>query len=84
MTCWPAIKKNVNGVVFVYSPSDTNGARKLDLYYNYFVNQQGFSPRQCIVFANHIDNEENDVQPNVKLCKLSLLLLFFIDSTMVC
>lgn len=69
MSCWPAMRKGVNGVIFVFSANDSAGARKLDLFSNFFVSQSGLSPRQCIVFS-HLDSEDNDSnKAAAKLCK---------------
>ncbi|KAF5306847.1 hypothetical protein FQA39_LY00077 [Lamprigera yunnana] len=52
---WPVYRKNVDGVVFVYSQEDDYGVRKLDLMYNYFVTQPNLSPRACLACAMQSD-----------------------------
>ncbi|KAK7078854.1 Intraflagellar transport protein 22 [Halocaridina rubra] len=52
-SCWPAIQKGVNGVLFVYSPGREDHVRALDSLYTHFVEQQGIQEAQCIVFCLH-------------------------------
>lgn len=70
MPCWPALRKNANGVIFVFAQNDAAGAKKLDLFFNYFVSQSSFSPRQCIVFSHHLDGDNDASKSPVKLCKV--------------
>ncbi|KAK8380225.1 hypothetical protein O3P69_016684 [Scylla paramamosain] len=52
-SCWPAIQRGCNGVVFVYNPGRDDQARILDSLYNQFAAQQGVREAQCIVFCHH-------------------------------
>ncbi len=50
--CWPAVKKDAHGVVFVFDPSVEEQARALEPFYAYFVEKGGLSETQCVVFAS--------------------------------
>lgn len=52
-SCWPAIQRGCNGVVFVYNPGRDEQARILDSFYNQFAAQQGVREAQCVVFCHH-------------------------------
>jgi hypothetical protein len=75
----------MNGIVFVYNPSSADHARELELLYNYFVTQTGFSHKNCVVFANQKQPADKDLKHSSKLCMsiythtyIYLILLFFI------
>ncbi|CAF4903732.1 unnamed protein product [Pieris macdunnoughi] len=59
-SCWPALRVGVNGVIFVCSSNSTNGPRELELLYNYFVSQPKLSTKQCVVFCNCTNGQEDD------------------------
>lgn len=52
-TCWPAYMKDVNGVVLVYNPDQSNHDKQMDMWYSNFVVGQGLRDSQCIIFAHH-------------------------------
>jgi hypothetical protein len=63
--------------VFVYNPSSGDHARDLELLYNYFVTQTGFSYKSCVVFANQKQPADKDVKHSSKLCMSTFLLFYF-------
>jgi hypothetical protein len=75
--CWPALQRDTHGIIFVYNPSSGDHARDLELLYNYFVTQTGFSYKNCVVFANQKQPADKDVKHSSKLCMLSFILLSF-------
>ncbi|XP_050410360.2 intraflagellar transport protein 22 homolog isoform X4 [Patella vulgata] len=50
-TCWPAIARDVNGIVFVYNPDQSNHDKELEYLLNYF-SSSGIRQEQCICFSN--------------------------------
>ncbi|XP_060803376.1 intraflagellar transport protein 22 homolog [Amyelois transitella] len=57
--CWPALRLGVHGVILVCSPSTVQvAAREMELLYNYFVSQPKLAAKQCVLFYNC--TEEND------------------------
>eukprot|EP00002_Diphylleia_rotans_P034198 TRINITY_DN732_c0_g1_i2.p2 TRINITY_DN732_c0_g1~~TRINITY_DN732_c0_g1_i2.p2 ORF type:complete len:137 (-),score=25.70 TRINITY_DN732_c0_g1_i2:386-796(-) len=51
-SCWPAIVKDVNGVVIVFNPDNPDDERQLDIWYNRFVEHGRIKESQCIVYAH--------------------------------
>ena len=51
-SCWPAVKKDAHGVVFVFDPASEEQARGLEPFYEYLVEKGGISETQCVVFAS--------------------------------
>ncbi|XP_033747818.1 intraflagellar transport protein 22 homolog [Pecten maximus] len=52
-TCWPAMAKDTNGIVFVFNPDMPNHDKDMEGWYDYFVAQQNLKDSQCIAFAHH-------------------------------
>ncbi len=50
--CWPAVKQDAHGVVFVFDPAREEQARQLEVFHDYFVERGGLSETQCVVFAS--------------------------------
>lgn len=70
-SCWPALRVGVQGVILVCSPNTTNvAARELELLYNYFVSQPKLSAKQCVVFYNCTDDQDD--MDSLSLCKLDM------------
>ncbi|CAH0585689.1 unnamed protein product [Chrysodeixis includens] len=58
-SCWPALRVGVQGVILVCSPNTTQAAaREMELLYNYFVSQPKLSAKQCVLFYNCTDEQE--------------------------
>lgn len=58
--CWPAFRKDVQGVIFVYSKITPEYVWELEKFYDYFVNQTKLEPKNCVVFyfagdKSHLD-----------------------------
>lgn len=75
--CWPALQQDTHGIIFVYNPSKEDHARDLELLYNYFVTQTGFSYKNCVLFANQKQPADKDVKHSSKLCMSTYLLFYF-------
>ncbi|XP_049873460.1 intraflagellar transport protein 22 homolog [Pectinophora gossypiella] len=59
-SCWPALRLGVQGVILVCSPNTALAAtRELELLYNYFVSQPKLSAKQCVVFFNCSDDQDD-------------------------
>ncbi|CAG2226253.1 IFT22 [Mytilus edulis] len=52
-SCWPAIAKDTNGVLFVYNPDQGSHGQDLAKWHECFVQNQGLKDSQCAVFAHH-------------------------------
>ncbi|XP_041347687.1 intraflagellar transport protein 22 homolog [Gigantopelta aegis] len=67
--CWPAIARDSVGAVFVYNPDQASHGRQLDMWYSYFVEQQGLRDFQCCVLAhqkpNTPDHEAAEIPPSL-------------------
>ncbi|KAL5477325.1 hypothetical protein EMCRGX_G024114 [Ephydatia muelleri] len=65
--CWPALAKDVNGVLLVYSPDNAQKEKELERWrvpifplspvsgpsrYSYFVTQQTLKDSQCLIFGH--------------------------------
>ncbi|XP_076621036.1 intraflagellar transport protein 22 homolog [Colletes latitarsis] len=49
--CWPAIRKNLHGVIFVYSEKSNECLKELQQLYDYFINQTQVGPDRCVIFC---------------------------------
>ncbi|XP_072949269.1 intraflagellar transport protein 22 homolog [Epargyreus clarus] len=59
-SCWPSLRLGVQGVILMCSPNTMHTAsRELELLYNYFVSQTKLSPKQCVLFYNTADDQED-------------------------
>ncbi|XP_034831856.1 intraflagellar transport protein 22 homolog [Maniola hyperantus] len=59
-SCWPALRLGVQGVILVCSPNTVNvAAREMELLYNYFASQAKLSAKQCVLFYNCEDDQED-------------------------
>lgn len=67
-SCWPALRLGVQGVILVCSPNTAQtAAREMELLYNYFVSQPKLSAKQCVLFYNCTDDQ--DEMDSLNLCK---------------
>ncbi|KAK9732152.1 hypothetical protein QE152_g13011 [Popillia japonica] len=66
---WCVFRKNIDGVVFIYSQEDELGVRKLDYMYNYFVSQPNRSLKSCLVCC--VQAEENNARLSSVFSKMS-------------
>ncbi|OWR48522.1 rab protein 5 [Danaus plexippus plexippus] len=59
-SCWPAVRVGIQGVILVCSANTVNVAgREIELLYNYFVSQAKLSAKQCVVFYNCLDDQDD-------------------------
>ncbi|CAG0918463.1 unnamed protein product [Notodromas monacha] len=56
--CWPVIQDGANGVLFVYRSGNASDAKEMDSFYSSFVAQRGIKDRNCMVFANIFDKDQ--------------------------
>ncbi|TGZ53858.1 intraflagellar transport protein 22 homolog [Temnothorax americanus] len=54
--CWPAIRKDVHGVILVYSAKMQDSSKKLREYYDYFVSGAKLGPNSCVILFFDPDN----------------------------
>eukprot|EP01137_Pigoraptor_chileana_P026865 Opistho-2@8760 len=66
--CYPAIAKDVIGVVLMFDPDDRGQAAALENWHSRFVYQMGLKDNQCIIFA-HRSSQSAAQQNKVKLSK---------------
>ncbi|GIY72098.1 intraflagellar transport protein 22 homolog [Caerostris extrusa] len=55
--CWPALMKDGNGVIFVYSSDFVNIRKEMDMWYANFVQAQGLKDSQCMVICHRKPNQ---------------------------
>ncbi|XP_050680843.1 intraflagellar transport protein 22 homolog [Leptidea sinapis] len=59
-SCWPALRAGADGVILVCSPNTASVAsRELELFYNYFVSQPKLTSKQCVVFYNNLEDQDD-------------------------
>ncbi|XP_012224917.1 intraflagellar transport protein 22 homolog [Linepithema humile] len=54
--CWPAMRKDVHGIILVYSAKRQNSLKELKEFYDYFVNGPKLGPNSCVIFYFDPDN----------------------------
>ncbi|XP_033226272.1 intraflagellar transport protein 22 homolog [Belonocnema kinseyi] len=59
--CWPAMKKDVKGVIFVHGPKSQDKSREMEQFYEYFVNQTKLGPKSCLLL--YYDPENSSEMP---------------------
>lgn len=76
--CWPAIKENADGIIFVFNPEVKGAEKELGLWFkNFAVNQDELDAKgnfvrrvpdkQCLIFAHHsTDPDDREDSPSVK------------------
>jgi len=53
--CWPAVRSDAHGVIFVFDPHKEEQAKELEPFYEYFVGATGsgsLGEAQCVVMAS--------------------------------
>ncbi|KOB79070.1 putative rab-like protein 5-like isoform 1 [Operophtera brumata] len=69
-SCWPALRLGIQGVILVCSPNTLQAAaREMELLYNYFVSQPKLSAKQCVLFYNCTDSDDQEDMDALTLCK---------------
>eukprot|EP01083_Nonionella_stella_P284644 969093_1 len=64
---WPAIKKDLNGVVIVYDSSKKSQEQEIQLWFDAFVAQCKMDPAQAIIIANLGDTDPREAPTAPKL-----------------
>jgi len=67
--CWPAIRKDVHGVILVYSAKTHDSSKKLKEYYDYFVSEAKIGPNNCVILFFDPDNTTSNASKII--CKYS-------------
>lgn len=49
------MRKDTQGVIFVYNKATDNQIRALEKFHDYFVNQANLEPKNCLVFFYETD-----------------------------
>ncbi|XP_012273061.1 intraflagellar transport protein 22 homolog [Orussus abietinus] len=63
--CWPAMRRDAHGVIFVYNEKSQDYPRELEQLYDYFVNQTRLGPNACVVL--YFDPENDSPEAPKKL-----------------
>ncbi|XP_015599878.1 intraflagellar transport protein 22 homolog [Cephus cinctus] len=63
--CWPAMRKDIHGVIFVYNSKSREYTRELEQFYDYFVNQTRLGAKSCVVF--YFDPDQNSLDAPKKI-----------------
>lgn len=50
--CWPAMQKDVNGIIFVYNLDVSSHEKELENWYLHFVKGKGIRDKLCHIFAH--------------------------------
>ncbi|XP_046617326.1 intraflagellar transport protein 22 homolog [Neodiprion virginianus] len=72
-TCWPAVRDKSHGVIFVHNGKSQDYVRELEQLYDYFVNQTGLGPTNCVIFHHDQDNISVEIPKKMspKLSRIS-------------
>uniref|UniRef100_A0A6M2DNY3 Putative ras of complex n=1 Tax=Xenopsylla cheopis TaxID=163159 RepID=A0A6M2DNY3_XENCH len=54
--CWPIIRDRANGVILVHSDFNLETQQELDMFYKFFVTNNGLNAKHCVVFNHTGDN----------------------------
>ncbi|XP_050488440.1 intraflagellar transport protein 22 homolog isoform X2 [Bombus huntii] len=49
--CWPAIRKDVHGVILVYNEKSNECLKEIQQLYDYFIDQTKLDPDRCAIFC---------------------------------
>lgn len=74
--CWPAIRKDVHGVILVYSAKMQDSSKKLKEYYDYFVSGAKLGPNSCVIFFFDPDNNSTSNTSKI-ICKYLINIYSF-------
>lgn len=58
--CWSALRKDVQGLIFVYNKKTDDQIQELEKFYNYFVLKSQLEPKDCVVFFFESDKQVAD------------------------
>ncbi|XP_024220811.1 intraflagellar transport protein 22 homolog isoform X1 [Bombus impatiens] len=50
-SCWPAIRKDVHGVILVYNEKSNECLKEIQQLYDYFIDQTKLDPDRCAIFC---------------------------------
>ncbi|CAN0367173.1 unnamed protein product, partial [Discosporangium mesarthrocarpum] len=51
-SCWPAVLKDVDGVILVYNPEIPSHETEIGIWYQHFAEGTGMGDKQCQVFIH--------------------------------
>ena len=55
--CWAPIQQDVQGIIFVYNPADTNAEDDLKKFVEMFPKALRIKPNFCLCFINHHNSD---------------------------
>eukprot|EP00742_Colponemidia_sp_Colp-10_P002327 GILJ01002483.1.p1 GENE.GILJ01002483.1~~GILJ01002483.1.p1 ORF type:complete len:206 (+),score=23.86 GILJ01002483.1:48-620(+) len=78
--CWPAIQKDVQGIVLVYNPDNAQSEAEIEQWVQMFPKAMSIPPSQCVVFAHH----QNSTAPRNAKSRAPRVLqhLNFVETTL--
>ncbi|XP_051171703.1 intraflagellar transport protein 22 homolog [Leptopilina boulardi] len=59
--CWPAFRRNAQGILFVHGPKSKENFEELEQFYEYFVNKSKLVPKNCLLL--YYDPERKSEMP---------------------
>ncbi|XP_003702136.3 intraflagellar transport protein 22 homolog [Megachile rotundata] len=59
--CWPAIRKDLHGVILVYSERSNDCLKVLQQLYDYFIDQIKLGPDKCVIFCYDPENKNPEI-----------------------
>ncbi|KAK0170674.1 hypothetical protein PV328_008497 [Microctonus aethiopoides] len=63
--CWPAIRQETQGVIFVYNQNSNDQIKMLERFHDYFVVQAKLESKSCVVFFFNSNEQSTDVPKRI-------------------
>lgn len=63
-SCWPAMYKNADGIIYVFNPEVKGQEKELELWYKNFAQPANMPDKHCLVFSHHSSPPEIAVGSN--------------------
>ncbi|XP_076248159.1 intraflagellar transport protein 22 homolog [Calliopsis andreniformis] len=63
--CWPAIRKDLHGVILVYSEKSNDCLKEIQQAYDYFINQTKLGPDKCVIFCYDPEKKNPEISKSI-------------------
>ncbi|XP_076671825.1 intraflagellar transport protein 22 homolog [Andrena cerasifolii] len=63
--CWPAIRKDLHGVILVYSEKSNDCLKEIQQSYDYFISQTKLGPDRCVIFCYDPDKRHPEISKTI-------------------
>ncbi|KAI4501889.1 hypothetical protein M0802_003224 [Mischocyttarus mexicanus] len=64
-TCWPAMRKDLHGVMLIYSAKKQDCLKEMQEFYDYFVTQTKLGPDMCVIFCYDPDKTQSELSKSI-------------------